>query len=346
MRGREDWGSGIFCSTKKRHTIFHVARGHCSGGARDFADQPLGGAAGNSHRVMGRDELRRNLLDIVGRACLPSLPPSANVFEVRPSGLGSAWQMVMPQHLLRLVAWSALFFGSCYAALAVTHAGRPRGGLTKAEDAPEWDSRVVSNLHAGVTVAGGIFCALDSLDYTREGTLFGYSHIVASVCSVFMGYLLYDSVLCIATPTLRSAGTLLHHVLFLVCCWLNLANSFMKFQFMWLILCEISTPFVNRRWFLAATGNKATKAYRRNAAGLCATFFGFRVVGYGVGLAHLASLYDLLSRTPGPLLLVPLLVFLAYGLNLIWMRALFRGYRNMSVEGSREEVKADLPKAA
>ena len=280
-----------------------------------------------------------DLFDVLSVWCLPALPPDTQVFEVRPEGPASAWRVAMPPHLLRVVTWSAVVFAGCYAALAVTHVGRPRGGLVKAKDGPEWDSRLVSNLHATVTVAGGLLCALDSLDYTREETLFGYSHVVASVCSVFMGYLVYDLLLCAATPTLRSAGTFMHHALFLVCCWLNLANSFMKFQFMWLILCESSTPFVNRRWFLAATGRQASPAYRSNAAGLCTSFFASRILGYGAGLVHLASLHDLLAKIPMPLLVVPLLVSMAYGLNLMWMRVLWRGYLKLRGDSTKEDRK-------
>lgn len=43
-------------------------------------------------------------------------------------------------------------------------------------------------------------------------------------------------------------GMIIHHVIFLFCCVHNLKNKVFTFQFIWLSLCECSTPFVNLRW--------------------------------------------------------------------------------------------------
>ncbi len=48
------------------------------------------------------------------------------------------------------------------------------------------------------------------------------------------------------------------------------------FQFIWLSLCECSTPFVNLRWVLHTLGYKDSKLYLVNGFFLTMTFFFFR----------------------------------------------------------------------
>jgi len=136
---------------------------------------------------------------------------------------------------------------------------------------------------------------------------------------------------------LRDASGVLHHVLFMPSAAYVLAHSIMAFPFCWLSFCEVSTPFVNYRWHLAATGRKEEKVYVQNGLLVAVLFFVSRVVFYGAGLAHLLSL----SRVWGPgsgkpighTLVVGLFV-LGYCLNLYWMAAIVKAAKRAVQRGS------------
>jgi len=57
-------------------------------------------------------------------------------------------------------------------------------------------------------------------------------------------------------------------------------------------------------------------------------------------------MHDLLAKIPMPLLVVPLLVSMAYGLNLMWMRVLWRGYIKLRGDGTHEDRKGPSFQAA
>lgn len=175
-----------------------------------------------------------------------------------------------------------------------------------------------------------------------------YAHAPDVLARVFLGYLLYDlTFMLIYWKELRDVSGVVHHVLFMPSAAYVLAHSIMAFPFCWLSFCEVSTPFVNYRWHLAATGRKEEKIYVQNGLLVAFLFFVSRVVFYGLGLAHLLSLAREWGPGSGKPLghtLVVCLFVLGYGLNLYWMAAIVKAARRAVLRGGREggrgEVKA------
>ena len=75
-------------------------------------------------------------------------------------------------------------------------------------------------------------------------------------------------------------------------------------RYAWLSICEVSTPFLNARWFLAVSNKKHTLAYKIASALLGLTFVATRCVGYALGLYDLYISYPLWAGAPRGLHLV------------------------------------------
>ena len=89
-------------------------------------------------------------------------------------------------------------------------------------------------------------------------------------------------------------------------------------RYAWLSICEVSTPFLNARWFLAVSNKKHTFAYKIASALLGLTFVATRCVGYALGLYDLYSSYSLWAGAPRGLHLVVAGCVAGFGLNLVW----------------------------
>jgi hypothetical protein len=161
---------------------------------------------------------------------------------------------------------------------------------------------------------------------------------------VFLGYLIYDlTFMIVYWRELRDVSGVVHHVLFMPSAAYVLAHSIMAFPFCWLSFCEVSTPFVNYRWHLAAAGRKGERIYVQNGLLVALLFFVSRVVCYGLGLAHLLSLARVWGPGSGEPLghsLVVCLFALGYGLNLYWMAAIVKAARRAVQRGGGERVGA------
>ena len=85
--------------------------------------------------------------------------------------------------------------------------------------------------------------------YTPEKLLFNPDPHTFFYCSLMAGYFASDLIVEIVYyRCFEEFGMIIHHVIFLFCCVHNLKNKVFTFQFIWLSLCECSTPFVNLRW--------------------------------------------------------------------------------------------------
>jgi hypothetical protein len=162
--------------------------------------------------------------------------------------------------------------------------------------------------------------------------------------------------------TLKDPAGLFHHALFIPAAAYVLAHSIMAFPFVWLSWCEVSTPFVNYRWHLAASGRKNERVYAINGLVVALLFFIARVACYGAGL------FDLLTPArrahwaapgmPAGHVAVVCLFAVGYVLNLYWMvlivKAAARALRHSGGGGKKKAVegghgtarRAHRPKAA
>ncbi|KAK9822718.1 hypothetical protein WJX81_008315 [Elliptochloris bilobata] len=168
-------------------------------------------------------------------------------------------------------------------------------------------------------------CLEESRGYSREQMVRGYTWAPDFYCRLFLGYLMYDLTSMLwHFKELGDPTAIIHHVIFASMSAYVLAHSIMAFPFAWLAFCEISTPSVNLRWHLAVTDHKDGWLYLYNGMLLLALFFVSRVLLYGSGLLHLATLRDVWAgpkANPNDKWVVAAFVA-GYILNLYWFRAI------------------------
>ena len=171
---------------------------------------------------------------------------------------------------------------------------RPDVAGVKRKFHTEWYSNLVSLLHAPAVTVGGLLCLWQSRNDDAVACFFGYRWLPARVCGMFLGYLFYDLALIVASPSMRSAGLLVHHALFITCAMVCKQGSFFKFPFAWLIAGEMSTPLLSIRWMLAASKRSRGNMYLAVCVALLVAFAAVRVFLYGYGLSHLWRHYELI----------------------------------------------------
>lgn len=109
------------------------------------------------------------------------------------------------------------------------------------------------------------------------------THTNLLLCS----YLLSDLHLVVNRfPKLGSYDTVLHHVAFLVCSIIAGYYHLHPFMFAWLILGELSTPFLNLRWFLIKCGYGHTLLLVIVQFVFALLFFISRIALYSLGLTY------------------------------------------------------------
>ena len=237
-------------------------------------------------------------------------------------------------------------------------------------------SYVVSTVHAIIVTARGCTHLLqlwDASPYDKfvippdfttttlqdDNTMTNYrgAHLlVARTNIIFVSYLLYDVCHVLHQyPKLGKVDTVLHHVLFIVCSFINGTYGIMAFAFGWLIVGEASTVLLNIRWFLIQLSGRSSissssggggdgicdgKSSGRSGSGsttvvlldtinilFAITFLIVRVLIYTLGVVHLLIMHGrsiimvLPQTTYVPRILLGITcgcILLGWGLNLIW----------------------------
>jgi len=137
-------------------------------------------------------------------------------------------------------------------------------------DRAEWGSRVVSTLHAIVATYGSIYALFNEKSFREDPFLGQPSAACQWYLKVSIGYFLYDLVLVLAEKQLRTMGTIIYHVLGLVGFPASISGEQVQFFTILQNSTEITTPFVNNRWFLAVSKQANSQFYMIN--GLVMTF--------------------------------------------------------------------------
>lgn len=159
------------------------------------------------------------------------------------------------------------------------------------------------------------------------------SHGIMSTNNIFIGYIIYDLFHVIAMyPKLGAADMVAHHCVFLTASMINGSYRLMPFAFGWLIVGELSTVFLNLRWFLIKTGRGHTQAMHVTQVLFAISFFVLRVVVYLMGVGHLLifqhrQIRRLYQEGTVPLVFLgTTLTFIVAGslLNLMWFQKIFK----------------------
>ena len=174
--------------------------------------------------------------------------------------------------------------------------------------------------------------SLVSLSLWMPCLAFGGSDIRHFYMMITAGYLAYDLVLCLRHfKTLGELTTLIHHVVILVAYSLGLFFHFGTFYMGFFLVNEISTPFLNIRWFLFMTGRQSGKLYDWNAYALTLTFFVSRVVLNLIAVEHMTRGFfrfyaELITRPGlpiGVLYFLPILAWTHVIINIYWFWLIF-----------------------
>lgn len=131
-----------------------------------------------------------------------------------------------------------------------------------------------------------------------------------------------------------------HHLLFIAVTHYVLSGTYFKKPFAWLSFTELSTPFLNIRWFYAASNMKEGRGYFLSSLLFASTFLLTRVLGYGLGMLDLIWSYGEWKSNRG-LHFVAVGLGLGYALNLFWsvkvIQALQRAFKR-DVPKNKEKV--------
>jgi hypothetical protein len=232
--------------------------------------------------------------------------------------------------------------------------------LTQLWDAPPYDKFVIPSS----------FALQD--DTTKNMNYRGAHLLVARTNIIFVSYLLYDVCHVIYQyPKLGKVDTILHHILFIICSFINGTYGIMAFAFGWLIVGEASTIFLNIRWFLiqlsgrrsmsSSSGSGDSSSNSKSSSSsttlldtinilFAITFFIVRVIVYTLGVIHLflrhgsSIIMSLPQTTSVPRILLGLTcgcIVLGWGLNLIW------GMKIIAMvlkKGEQHKVKSNVKK--
>jgi len=146
-----------------------------------------------------------------------------------------------------------------------------------AADKVEWGSRVVSDINALYVTYGAVKSILVEKVWD-ENPFTGYSWISDYYHRVFVGYIAYDLILVFLHASLRSKSTILHHVVAIFAYPIGLVYHNVQMLTNAYLATEATTPFVNNRWFLAATKLTHTRTYILNGLLMTLGFLVIRVI--------------------------------------------------------------------
>uniref|UniRef100_A0A7N6BVC5 TLC domain-containing protein n=2 Tax=Anabas testudineus TaxID=64144 RepID=A0A7N6BVC5_ANATE len=142
----------------------------------------------------------------------------------------------------------------------------------------EWNSRLVSTVHALIV---GLFCLyiLWFDDVVNANPVWGDPSLVKLNVAITCGYLLYDLVLLACNwSTMGDTFFVCHHLAALYAYGYVLTRGVLPYFANFRLISELSTPFVNQRWFYEAL--KYPRSHRlvvSNGVAMAVVFFLVRI---------------------------------------------------------------------
>mmetsp|Transcript_15470 Transcript_15470/g.39413 ORF Transcript_15470/g.39413 Transcript_15470/m.39413 type:complete len:278 (+) Transcript_15470:247-1080(+) len=207
-------------------------------------------------------------------------------------------------------------------------------------------SMVGSTINAFVMVGGAIYLWRHNTNWrqqTPEELVFGEDPATLFLCSSLGGYFASDLLLELRYR-ISDRAMLVHHIVFLSACVINLYYKVYRFQFIWLAFGEASTPFVNLRWVLHTLGWKDTKLYLWNGVAMTFVFILTRIFLYGLGMLHWMSVMPVVSHMPCHVrIFIPLTGLCGYVLNIIWSAKILKGlYKVVTTSSNNKNNKKKI----
>ena len=225
----------------------------------------------------------------------PPIDPVCAALAVGAALLSASVTTIHAPGTRDLIGATSLCYAAAYAVLRSTGLLQPRSSLASPAKASEWRARVLSTANAVLIAAGSALCFSEWPYPGAEGWISDLRPtFVVPFASLFVGYLMWD--LCWVLWHMRASpdvGSLVHHTLFIAITHYVLYYTYYKQSFAWLSACELSTPFLNARWFLAVQGRKGSGLYTGVSIAFALCFLLTRTLGYSLGVASIYAEYDL-----------------------------------------------------
>lgn len=219
-------------------------------------------------------------------------------------------------------------------------------------------SYACSTIHSFIVFLRGVEHLVTLFHASPTDQLYNAPTGVIQTNLFFLGYLIYDLQHVVRSfPKLGGADVLIHHTVFMTCSIISGVYEILPFTFAWLIIGELSTIFLNARWFLIKTGRGDTDALKMVEKLFALSFFATRVVIYLFGVFDLfwkrETLLQLVKhgRVPAGCLAINLFFIFAGGLlNISWFRkiatiALSAKKPHSKVLNEKPSISADKAKS-
>uniref|UniRef100_A0A8D0HJD1 TLC domain-containing protein n=1 Tax=Sphenodon punctatus TaxID=8508 RepID=A0A8D0HJD1_SPHPU len=196
--------------------------------------------------------------------------------------------------------------------------------------APVREAECVSTLHALIV---GLFCLyiLWFDDAVNANPIWGEPYLVKLNVAITCGYLLYDLLLLVRYwKAMGDSLFVCHHLAALYAYGYVLSRGVLPYFANFRLLSELSTPFVNLRWFLDASGHpRSSRLVLGNGLAMMLVFFAVRIAVIPTYYARVLAWYG----TPEYQRLGPAVQLAWIGpslalelLNLVWMYRITRGF--------------------
>ncbi|PKA50535.1 hypothetical protein AXF42_Ash013750 [Apostasia shenzhenica] len=161
----------------------------------------------------------------------------------------------------------------------------------------EWNNRGFSTFHA-ILVAAVSFYLLVLSDLFKEGAsnvLIVDRKSILSDCllGVSLGYFLADlGMILWCFPSLGGFEYVFHHGLSMYAMFLSLISGKAQFYILMVLFSEITTPFVNLRWYLDVYDQKGSKLYLYNGVTLFLGWLVARIILFIFFFTHMYLHFD------------------------------------------------------
>ncbi|KAH9717083.1 tlc domain-containing protein [Citrus sinensis] len=137
----------------------------------------------------------------------------------------------------------------------------------------EWNNRGFSTFHAFIASTASLYLLLlsdlFSEDYYDELIINRTSSLSKTVLGISIGYFLSDLAMILwLYPALGGLEYVLHHGLSMFSIFLALVSGKAQIYILMVLFTEITTPFVNLRWYLDVAGLKSSNIYICNGVAL------------------------------------------------------------------------------
>ncbi|XP_019642221.1 PREDICTED: transmembrane protein 56-B-like [Branchiostoma belcheri] len=212
----------------------------------------------------------------------------------------------------------------------------------------DWDTRTTSTLHALVVGPWSLYVLLADTALS-EDPVWNDSFAAKLCIAVTVGYTITDVVaLTVYFRYIGDMAFLLHHFGTLYAFTYVLSYGTLPYFAVFRLFCELSTPFVNNRWFLDAVSYpRMSKAFVGNGLLMTASFFLVRIAVIPI---YWYKVYLVLGTEPyhrlgfGAQFCWISVCLVLDILNVIWFRKMLRGAQKLLKTDDRRDAAKDLNK--